>query len=42
MMCFTLADARAELIPTMPPGEVLLDEAAGGAAAPADRAGGRD
>ena len=29
MMCFTLADARAELIPLMPPGEVLLDETAG-------------
>ncbi len=27
MMCFTLADSRAELIPMMPPGEVLLDEA---------------
>ena len=26
MMCFTLADSRAELIPTMPPGEVILDE----------------
>ena len=26
MMCFTLADSRAELIPMMPPGEVLLDE----------------
>ena len=35
MMCFTLADARAELIPLMPPGEVLLDETA--AAAPAPR-----
>jgi hypothetical protein len=34
MMCFTLADARAELIPMMPPGEVLLDESGGGAAAP--------
>ena len=28
MMCFTLADARAELISLMPPGEVLLDESA--------------
>ncbi|MBP1589962.1 MAG: pyridoxamine 5'-phosphate oxidase family protein [Kiritimatiellae bacterium] len=28
MMCFQLADARAELIPMMPPGEILLDEAA--------------
>lgn len=28
MMCFTLADARAELIPLMPPGEVILDETA--------------
>jgi len=26
MMCFTLAASRAELIPLMPPGEVLLDE----------------
>ena len=26
MMCFTLAEARAELSPLMPPGEVLLDE----------------
>ena len=26
MMCFTLVDSRAELIPMMPPGEVLLDE----------------
>ena len=26
MMCFTLADSRAELIPTMPPGEVFLGE----------------
>ena len=26
MMCFTLEDARAELIPLMPPGEILLDE----------------
>ena len=25
MMCFTLADARAELVPLMPPGEILLD-----------------
>ena len=25
MMCFTLADARAELIHLMPPGELLLD-----------------
>ena len=30
MMCFTLADARAEVIEMMPPGEVLLDETAGG------------
>ena len=29
MMCFTLADARAELIAMMPPGEILLDETAG-------------
>jgi len=29
MMCFTLANARAEWIPMMPPGEVLLDETAG-------------
>ena len=28
MMCFTLADSRAELIALMPPGEVLLDNAA--------------
>lgn len=28
MMCFTLAAARAELIPLMPPGEVLIDETA--------------
>ena len=28
MMCFTLADSRAELIAMMPPGEVLLDETA--------------
>ena len=34
MMCFTLADARAELIPLMPPGEVLLDETAPAAPAP--------
>lgn len=27
MMCFTLADSRAELIPMMPPGEVILNEA---------------
>jgi uncharacterized pyridoxamine 5'-phosphate oxidase family protein len=26
MMCFTLEDARAELVPLMPPGEILLDE----------------
>ena len=26
MMCFTLVESRAELIPMMPPGEVLLDE----------------
>ena len=26
MMCFTLADARAELISMMPPGEVIVDE----------------
>ena len=30
MMCFTLADARAEVIEMMPPGEVLFDETAGG------------
>ena len=29
MMCFTLVDSRAELIPMMPPGEVFLDETAG-------------
>lgn len=29
MMCFTLADARAELVQMMPPGEVLFDETAG-------------
>ena len=29
MMCFTLADARAELVPLMPPGEILLDETEG-------------
>ena len=29
MMCFTLEDARAELIPLMPPGEILLDETDG-------------
>ena len=34
MMCFTLADARAELIPLMPPGEVLLDETAPAAPVP--------
>ena len=28
MMCFTLAESRAELVPMMPPGEVLLDETA--------------
>ncbi len=28
MMCFRLADARAELIPMMPPGQLLLDETA--------------
>ena len=32
MMCFTLADARAEVIPLMPPGEVLFDDAAASAA----------
>ncbi len=32
MMCFTLADSRAELIAMMPPGEVLLDETAPAAA----------
>ena len=32
MMCFTLADARAELVPLMPPGEILLDEPAAAAA----------
>ena len=26
MMCFTLADARAELISMMPPGEIIVDE----------------
>ena len=31
MMCFTLADSRAELIPMMPPGEVLLDDTDRGA-----------
>ena len=34
MMCFTLEDARAELVPLMPPGEVLLDETAPAAPAP--------
>lgn len=29
MMCFTLADARAELIPLMPPGEIIADESSG-------------
>jgi uncharacterized pyridoxamine 5'-phosphate oxidase family protein len=29
MMCFTLAGSRAELIPMMPPGEILLDETGG-------------
>ena len=33
MMVFTLADARAELVPLMPPGEILLDETDGAAAA---------
>ena len=28
MMCFTLADARAELVHLMPPGELILDETA--------------
>lgn len=28
MMCFTLSDARAELVSLMPPGEILLDETA--------------
>ena len=37
MMCFTLADARAELIPLMPPGEVLLDETAAKPAEPVAR-----
>ena len=38
MMCFTLANARAELIAMMPPGEVLLDETAGAPSpAPAGR-----
>ncbi len=32
MMCFTLAESRAELITMMPPGEVLLDETPGAAA----------
>ena len=27
VMCFTLVESRAELIPIMPPGEVFLDEA---------------
>ena len=31
MMCFTLADSRAELISLMPPGELLLDETPGAA-----------
>ena len=26
MMCFTLADSRAELVPMMPPGEIILDK----------------
>ncbi len=29
MMCFTLAGSRAELVPMMPPGEILLDETGG-------------
>ena len=33
MMCFTLVDSRAELIPMMPPGEVFLDETPGGGTA---------
>ena len=28
MMCFTLENSRAELVPLMPPGEILLDETA--------------
>lgn len=34
MMCFTLADSRAELIPMMPPGEILLDETVADKSAP--------
>ena len=34
MMCFTLADSRAELIQMMPPGEVLFDETSGASAGP--------
>ena len=30
MMCFTLSNARAELIQIMPPGEIILDELSGG------------
>ena len=37
MMCFTLADSRAELISLMPPGEVLLDETQGTSAAGKDK-----
>ena len=33
MMCFTLADARAELITLMPPGQILLDETSAASAA---------
>ena len=33
MMCFTLADARAELIKLMPPGQILLDETSAASAA---------
>lgn len=29
MMCFTLAKSKAEIIPLMPPGEVILNETAG-------------
>ena len=37
MMCFTLVDSRAELIPMMPPGEVLLDETRGARIVPLER-----
>ena len=39
MMCFTLENARAELVPLMPPGEVLLDETAAGPVGPLSDSG---